>query len=61
MSNNQQSVNEPQGDELIGNTEIVERQFRWLFTVKSYLEMQLEQVEEQIDKLKTEHVEKPKS
>jgi len=61
MSKNQQTVNEPLGDELIGNTEIVERQFRWLFTVKSYLEMQLDEVQLKIDELKEKHVEKPKS
>jgi len=49
MSKNQTSVNEPVKDELISNSELIERQITHLLTVRHYLEDQLEQVNKALD------------
>lgn len=55
MSNNQQQVNQPIEDTLVSNSELRERQIRWLMTVQSFLEMQLEQVQLELDKFEETH------
>jgi len=51
MSKNQTPVNEPQGEELVGNLELTERQLTFLYTVQSYLNMQIDLVEVEIEKI----------